>query len=191
MFSDGVFAIVVTLLVLELRVPPLQHASDPRELLHAIVGMRHELLSFALSFLFVINLWVSHNLFFKMLTRVDDTILWVNNLFLFFVCFVPFPTAVIGAYPQNPAAIVLFGLDWMAISIILFTMGRYALVGRLLSEHVDAKRYRQVIQVLGFLLPLSVVPMALAYAMPMLALAIYILMALVGTLLSFRVRLAE
>src|SRR5215831_15559047 len=126
-FSDGVFAIVITLLVLELRVPHLLRAADPSELLRALGGMRGQLASFTLSFLFVVNLWVSHNLFFRMLDRTDTTMLWVNNLFLFFVCFVPFPTALIGEFPRNPAAMLIFGLDWLAIAIILFGMGRYAL----------------------------------------------------------------
>jgi uncharacterized membrane protein len=190
-FSDAVFAIVVTLLVLGLRVPHLANDADPRELLSAIGGMRPELFSFVLSFLFVINLWVSHNLFFRILDRVNNTILWVNNLFLLFVCFIPFPTAVIGAYPDNPAAIVLFGLDWMAIAVILYVMGRYAIGGGLLSEHVDTRRYRQVIRVLGMLLPSSVVPLLVAFVQPMLALAIYVSMAVVGCVLSFRVKLAD
>lgn len=191
MFSDGVFAIVVTLLVLELKVPALRSPTDPGELVRAIGGMRHELVSFVLSFLFTVTLWVSHNVFHKLLVRVDPVILWVNNLFLLFVCFVPFPTAVIGTYPENPAAIVLFGLDWFVISIILFSMGRYALVRGLLSEHVDVARYREAVRTLGWLLPLGLVPMAVAYALPMLALAIYVLMALAGVVMSFRVKLAE
>lgn len=189
-FSDSVFAIVVTLLVLELRVPRLGDPADPRELFAAIGGMRPELFSFVLSFLFVINLWVSHNLFFRILDRVDNTILWVNNLFLLFVCFIPFPTAVIGAYPRNPAAIVMFGLDWIAIAVILFTMGRYAIGAGLLSEHVEGARYRQAVRVLGYLLPLSLLPLLVAYLVPPLALALYVLMALVGCLLSFWVKLS-
>ncbi len=190
-FSDGVFAIVVTLLVLELRVPHLANAADPVELRRAILGMSGQLVSFVLSFLFTVNLWVSHNLFFKILTRVDNVVLWVNNLFLLFVCFIPFPTAVIGEYPHNPAALVLFGLVWMAIATILFAMGRYAIASGLISEHVDLQRYRQVVRVLGVLLPFSAVPMLVAHAQPMLALGIYIAMAFVGIALSFWVKVAD
>ena len=188
-FSDGVFAIVVTLLVLELRVPPLHDAADPRELLAAISAMRGELFSFVLSFLFTVNLWVSHNLFFRVLERIDTTLLWINNLFLLLVCIVPFPTAVIGAYPENPAAVLLFGINWLLIAPVLFLMGRYAIHRQLLSPHLDHRRFQKIVRVLGFLLPLSLVPMALAFVSPMLALSLYVMMAVVGCVLSFLVRL--
>src|SRR5262245_45631100 len=79
-YSDGVFAIVSTLLILSVQVPHLR--GDPsRELPRALVGMTPHVLSFALSFGIVSVWWVAHHYFFALLARSDRGLLWLNNLF--------------------------------------------------------------------------------------------------------------
>lgn len=68
MLSDGVFAIVVTLLILDLKVPELKDGHSPDALWEALWLLRNKFLSFILSFLFVINLWFSHNVLFRVLS---------------------------------------------------------------------------------------------------------------------------
>ena len=95
-FSDGVLAIVITLLVLEIKVPqalPNDEAAPWR----AIAGQLPMIRAWVVSFLFVLVFWVSHHYFFDMPKKVDRGLLWLNGLFLLAICFMPFPTALSGS----------------------------------------------------------------------------------------------
>jgi len=94
-FSDGVFAIVITLLVLEIHVPLIAHAHVDVELLPSLLAMWPKYLSFATSFVIVGIFWIAHHQLFNLIHRVDRGFLWVNLVFLMCVSFVPFPTAVL------------------------------------------------------------------------------------------------
>lgn len=115
-FSDGVFAIVITLLVLELHTPQIQNKQDWYELLLALYALAPKYFGFASSFFFVAVFWVSHHQFFHTLNFSRRGLLWLNNLFLFFVTFIGFPTAVLGQYPENKTAIIFFGAALFAAS---------------------------------------------------------------------------
>src|SRR5438270_12326955 len=124
--SDGVFAIVLTLLVLELRVPQLKDHNSAAALWEALTAIRSKLVSFLLSFLFVASVWFSHNQLFKLFDKVDNAMLWYNNLLLLVVCFIPFPTALIGEYPRNPVGITLLGSVWILVPLLIYIIGSRA-----------------------------------------------------------------
>src|SRR5438270_313089 len=124
--SDGVFSIVLTLLVLELKVPQMSSQAGAGELWQALVGIKTKLISFLLSFLFIASLWFSHNQLFKLFDKVDNAILWYNNFLLLVVCFIPFPTALIGEYPRNPVGITIFGSIWVIVPLIIYLIGSRA-----------------------------------------------------------------
>ena len=191
MFSDGVFAIVVTLLVLELRVPPITDELSSVELLTALIAMKQKFISFVLSFLFVVMLWVSHNIWFRTLVKTNTTVMWLNNLFLLLVCFIPFPTALIGEYPGNSTAMIIFGINWMLIGIVMWYVGRYCFHAGFVSQHVDYKRYGEAIRIMGFLLATNIIPIFIAYYYPLVSLGIYICFNLTGIYVSFRIRLSK
>src|SRR5438309_1211223 len=88
--SDGVFSIVMTLLVLELRIPKMAPDIGTADMWHALVEIKAKLIGFLLSFLFVASLWFSHNQLFKLFDKVDNTMLWFNIFLLLVVCFIPF-----------------------------------------------------------------------------------------------------
>jgi len=108
-FSDGVIAIIVTLLVLEVHVPTLQGADRDAELLAAMARAAPTVIAYAASFVVVLVFWVAHHHLLHSLTRVDRNLLWLNGLFLMLLAFVPAPTAVIGQYPEATSATVLYG----------------------------------------------------------------------------------
>jgi len=191
MLSDGVFAIVVTLLVLELRVPELPEHGTSYDLWLALVAMKNKIFGFVLSFVFVINLWFTHNMLFKLFIRIDNTVLWLNNFFLLLVCFVPFPTALIGAYPQNPFAMMLFGVDWILIPVLIYWIGGYALRKKLISEYIDKKRYMESRKLIGYLIPFSFVPFFIAAYMPQVAFFIYLFILITGIVMGFRIRVEK
>ena len=116
-FSDGVFAIVITLLVFQLQTPEIKDKANWSELFYALYNQLPKLAGYVISFFFVAVFWVSHHQFFNTLSFSKRGLLWLNNLFLFFVTFIPFPTGVLGAYHENLTAVVFSGLAFFAASL--------------------------------------------------------------------------
>ena len=125
-FSDGVLAIVITLLVLELTPPHLAAPDDAGEALAALVALGPKFLSYLLSFVFVAVFWVNHHHFFRLVQRVDTGLLWLNILLLLALSFVPFPTSMIGEYPGNAVGLALFALVLMTAGLAFNLMWRHA-----------------------------------------------------------------
>ena len=92
-FSDGVIAIAITLLILNIEVPT---ATDPTGVATALFAERGDVLSYVLSFLVIGNYWTGHHVMFQWIDRQDHRLLWINLLFLLCVAFIPFPTALLG-----------------------------------------------------------------------------------------------
>ncbi len=123
-FSDGVFAIVITLLVLEIKVPELPHDASSQMLMDALRDIWPKIISWVLSFFFVAVMWVQHHNIFRMCERSDYGMVWINNVFLLLLCFMPFPTALMGQY-HNRLAVLLFGLDATLVSLVQITLYHY------------------------------------------------------------------
>jgi uncharacterized membrane protein len=102
-FSDGVFAIAVTLLILEVRVPVLAVVSN-HDLLAALARLWPSFFAFVLSFLVVLLIWINHHELFRMVQGVDRLLLFANGALLLMVTFVPFPTGMLARYMGTPAA---------------------------------------------------------------------------------------
>ena len=119
-FSDGVIAIIVTIMVLELKVP--HDDETPAGLLH----LWPIFLSYALSFFLVAIYWVNHHQLFTRVEAVNHSILWANNLLLFTISLIPFATAYVGenhisSFPAALYAAVLFvcGLAFMLLAKVI------------------------------------------------------------------------
>jgi uncharacterized membrane protein len=101
-FSDGVFAIAITLLVLEVRVPHLKDAPIGTTLLGALIEQWPSYLGYAMSFLIIGIIWANHHNRFKYIKRSDHILLTLNTFFLMCVSFIPFPTALLAEYIREP-----------------------------------------------------------------------------------------
>jgi uncharacterized membrane protein len=139
-FSDGIFAIVVTLLVLEVHVPMLVGPNVSASLRRDLIGMAPLFLSYALSFGIICIWWVAHHHFFALLTRSSRSLLWLNSLFLFWLAFIPFPTALLGNYPRETIAVMCYG-GAMALAGASFSAMRYYafFVGNLVDPKIDGR----------------------------------------------------
>jgi uncharacterized membrane protein len=124
-FSDGVLAIVITLLVLEIKVPQAL-PNDEAALWKAIAGQSPMIGAWVVSFLFVLVFWVAHHYFFAMLRKVDRGLLWLNGLFLLAICFMPFPTALSGQYPASRPATLLLSATMFVTALAFSAMRWYA-----------------------------------------------------------------
>jgi uncharacterized membrane protein len=115
-FSDGVFAIAITLLVLEIHLPnepTLTNGEMQRYLSH----LWPQLLTYVTSFATVGIIWLNHHSAFEYVRRVDRTTLILNLLLLLSVCFIPFPTALLAKYGPLPSSTVLYGATLTAMGV--------------------------------------------------------------------------
>lgn len=123
-YSDGVFAIVATLLVLELKVPHLEVVT-PEGLWLAVRTLWPKFFSFAVSFFVVTIFWVNHHHFCHRITHSDWKLMWLNSLLLFWLTVLPFTTAFLGDYPDQPLVIGLYAMTLCLASLSFTAMGHY------------------------------------------------------------------
>ncbi|MEZ0607417.1 TMEM175 family protein [Fibrella sp. WM1] len=143
-FSDGIFAIIVTLLVLEIKVPRLEQPESLGELGVALLALMPKILSWIISFLIVCVIWVNHHRLLAQVEHITHRLFWLNALLLLWCSFIPFPTALMGDYPGNPLALFVFG-SILALMALAFSLIRwYALTNpQVLRKSVDLQHYRQ------------------------------------------------
>jgi uncharacterized membrane protein len=102
-FSDGVFAIAITLLILEIRLPRMQDSGGRYGLGTALLGLWPSYCAYLFSFLVIGIYWANHHALFHLYKRTDHIFLLLNVLFLMCISFLPFPTAVLAQYMTDPA----------------------------------------------------------------------------------------
>lgn len=144
-FSDAVFAIAMTLLVLELILPA---GLEPAELGIALREDLPEILAYALSFTVIGTAWMNHHRKFTVIRRYDVTLQWLNLLLLFFVALLPMPTSLLSDYGgrESPWPVVLYALVTSAVYITLNLIWRHAWHAGLIAPAVDAELYRYVLR---------------------------------------------
>ncbi len=138
-FSDGVFAIAATLLVLEFSVT--SHGDLGRQLLH----LWPSYLAYVTSFLTIGIIWMNHHHTVSLMARTDRTLLFLNNLLLLTVAFLPFPTKLVAQHLHEEAAALTYAATFVLMSVIYNTWWRYASGGRrLIAESVSDSELRAV-----------------------------------------------
>ena len=140
-FSDAVFAIAMTLLVVELHVPTVA-ATDRGP---ALAELAPEYLSFVLSFAVVGAVWMSHHRKFRAITKYTQTLLRINLLMLLIVASVPFSTAVLGRYGDVPLSVFIYASSICLIGLLLTGMWIYAWHSNLIARQVSVDVFRYVL----------------------------------------------
>jgi uncharacterized membrane protein len=120
--SDGVFAIIITILVLEIAVP--ENLSE-RSLLEALDDLRPTFAAWVISFLLTGMFWVVHRDLFARVRVVNRDLVWLNLLYLLPVSLIPFAASVLGRYPDEPVAMHLYGVVLIAATLMRFVLYRY------------------------------------------------------------------
>lgn len=119
-FSDGVFAVAITLLALDLQVPKLGSNASARDLAFALARQWPSYLAFATSFFTVLIMWVNHHGFFKLVHRTSARLLFANGFLLMITTAVPFSTALVTQFLRSPAAkpaCAVYGGTFVLISV--------------------------------------------------------------------------
>ena len=147
-FSDGVFAIAMTLLVLDIKVPGPSELASAGSLLAALCRQWPMYLAYFTSFATILVMWVNHHKLFCHIYWVDDPFLFLNGLLLLFVALVPFPTALVSEYlrhPQATTAAAIYAGTYEAIAIAFNLLWFYASKeGRLLGPRADLAEARAI-----------------------------------------------
>ena len=142
-FSDGVFAIAITLLILEIKVPPLA------DLGHGLLQLWPSYLAYSISFVVIGAIWINHHAMFGWIDRVDQKLMLLNTLHLMFIAFLPFPTAVLAealhARTEQTTATAFYGGTLTVIGVLVTVMWSYAASRReLLSASVSPARAKAI-----------------------------------------------
>ena len=175
-FSDAVFAIALTLLAIDLRLPATPSITTSAQLVDALAAAGPQLYSFCLSFFVIILLWVGHYRTFRVVTEIDGATIFLNTLLLFCVVLLPFPTSILGAHPDIPAAVALYGVA-AGVTTLVSTL-LWLLVAEI-RHHVGGlpPRLVRLISVRAAVVPAVVlVTVPLAFVDPRIPLVVWVLL---------------
>ena len=160
-FTDGLFAIAMTLLVVDLAVPVIKDTNSVHDLGDALGDDTATFVSFFISFAVIGRYWMAHHAFFSQLARIDRGLIGLNLVYLAFIAFLPFPTALLGRYFENPLSIAIYAVNVALVSgmeVVLFSWAQnHGLLRKKLPR--DVYRYGAAMSlspVLFFLLSIPV-----------------------------------
>jgi uncharacterized membrane protein len=135
--SDGIFAITITLLVLEIKVPELSDHGLVGDLSTALFHLVPKILSHLISFVVLGLYWVAHHNMFAHIKRHDHVLLWLNILLMMCVASIPFPTGLISEYPDHQISVIIYASVLAFTGIVMDTIWWYANYRGLVDETVE------------------------------------------------------
>lgn len=141
-FTDGLFAIAMTLLVVSLTVPTLSDSASVGELADKLSDDSSTFISFAISFAVIGRYWLAHHSYFSALARLDRPLIALNLVYLAFIAFMPFPTALLGAYFSNPLAVTIYAVNVAIVSAMEVVLFGYAYKHDLLERKIPSDVFR-------------------------------------------------
>lgn len=145
-FSDGVFAVAITILVLSLAVPVIPKALVKVRLGKALTDMLPHFQGYVLSFLIIGLFWLAHQFIFKQLVKYDRWLFWLNLLFLMIVVFVPYATELMNKYGSYWLPVVIYAVTMTSAGVVIAALFAYATRGnRLVPDDFDHRISRHVI----------------------------------------------
>ena len=138
-FSDGVFAIAITLLILEIQVPPQTPHGGLR---YALINLWPSYLAFLASFMTIGVMWLNHHRLFTLINKKDDGLIAFNLLLLLGITWLPFPTALLaehllGSHEDEQVAALVYSGSFFVLSIVFNFMWRYAVRVRIVYDDVN------------------------------------------------------
>ncbi|MDO7845171.1 TMEM175 family protein [Hymenobacter sp. M29] len=124
LFTDAVFAIAITLLVIELKVPELEHRTEP-EAWHGFLRLIPKLVGFFISFFIIAIYWVAHHRIFRFVRHLDNKLIWLNMLFLLCIVLMPFTTAYQSEYAMLRTPWIIYSINIIATGLMQAQLQNY------------------------------------------------------------------
>lgn len=164
-FSDGVIAVAITLLVLDIRLPEGFGAFNDTQLWAALVALWPRILAYLLSFYVIANFWMSHRSKFNHITKTDGRLMWINMLFLLTVGLVPFTTNLI-AESGGTLSTMIYAASMVVSGLSLAGIWQYAAAQEMIDPNVTKEERREHLQatlMTSLIFALSI-PLSVAHA---------------------------
>jgi uncharacterized membrane protein len=152
--SDGVYAIALTLLAVELVLPESSADLQDRELLKSLLESWPKVLAFLTSFTVIANFWVGHNVLFQHVRRFDGGMMWLALLQLLCVAFIPFPTSVIGGHISDPVAQQFYFSTLLVTGLVMAALWWYITSRRQLLDPDLSPRFIRRTHAISMILPM-------------------------------------
>jgi len=170
--ADGIFAIAMTILVLELRIP---ESTSPDDLWPELVKLGPRFATFVISFVVLGVYWFAHHQTFYFLVRVNRTLVWLSILFFMGAALVPFVASILGAYYLHPVALSLYGLVLALLAALGYVIWWYITGDRgLVDEKLDPDLVRKVRLWIAIGPLVSVAAVGIAFVSPLVTLLVYL-----------------
>ena len=185
--ADGLFAIVMTLLVLEIGVPIIAESSADAELGSKLIELWPKILIYILSFLVLGSAWLNHRTAFHYITRSDGKLAWMNIIILMFVALVPFSASLLGEYTHTKVAAAVFGVNLLLIMIVAFLMWTHIIGEPVLADRtIDAEiaTRRKIMYIVGGLF--YIIGIGISFISPIASVCIYALATLLTIIVTWR-----
>jgi uncharacterized membrane protein len=151
-FSDAVFAIAITLLIIEVSLPALPEQATNQDLIDGLQAIAPSIFAYGLSFVTIGLYWLAHWRRYRYVDRVDERLVALNLVLLGLVAFIPFPTAVIGEHGDLASAVILYAVTLSAAGLLGPLTWLYAWRAGLVRRDVSA-RYARYAAFRGFSVP--------------------------------------
>lgn len=175
-FSDGVIAIIITLMILEIKLPHIEDSYSSKETWLLLYEIVPHLFSYVLSFIVIAILWINHHSMFHQIKHADNKLIWYNLHLLFWMSLIPLPTSFLGTHPFKPEATAFYGFI-MFMNAFAFTLLRWYSqdIAQLYIENISGKIRRKYRIMNGVSSVLYFVSIFAGYISPYISLAIFIL----------------
>jgi len=131
--ADGIFAVAMTLLVLDIKSPENRSFETAADLVAYLLALEHSFAMYVISFFVLAIFWISHHLLFHFVRHVDRRLLWLNIAFLLLVTFVPFSTDLLGDHGHLMLPVLVYGANLLALGSLLAVQLRYLVANRSLA----------------------------------------------------------
>ena len=177
--ADGIFAVAMTLLVLDIKSPENREFETAADLVNYLVALEHSFAMYAISFFVLAIFWIWHHMLFHFVRHVDRRLLWLNIGFLLLVTFVPFSTDLLGDHGHLILPVLVYGANLLALGSLLAIQVRYLVAHRELAaaDLTDAV-VAQVGRDLKVYASVPLASMAIALVSPRTGMYMYLLLAI-------------
>ncbi|MFC2022708.1 TMEM175 family protein [Chloroflexota bacterium] len=185
---DGVFAVAMTLLVLDLGIPLLSQSSLDTEILRHLTELWPKFLAYFLSFLTIALVWVNHEFVFRFLNRMNSKLIWLNISILIFSALIPFTTSLVGEYSQSKIAVLLWGINGLITMGLVIVMWTYARKKGYFHAGISYQnvKIRKIVDIVT--LSLAVIGISTSFFLPIVGMLIFgviIMFHVIATALGF------
>lgn len=182
--SDGVFAIAMTLLVLELKLPELEVPVSHHLFMNAVLEQLPVFLGWIISFAVLCKLWITQHALLNLGEKKSRGFTTVNFVFLGTISFIPFPTSLISKYPDQPLSVMVFSITYLVAWASLVWMWHQH--KKTLSGEAGSRSAHQSIKPVIILMPvIAVISCLLAVFMPRLGILVWLIFPLAGRMVAF------